>query len=48
MHFSNNLKILIIGPEGEGKTTITNFIAGKSNVLDVPYRPTAGVRIIEA
>jgi GTPase SAR1 family protein len=47
MHFSNHLKILIIGPEGEGKTTITNYLCGKSNVLDVPYRPTAGVRIIE-
>jgi ABC-type uncharacterized transport system ATPase subunit len=47
MYFSNNLKILVIGPEGSGKTTVTNFLCGKSNVLDVPYRPTAGVRIVE-
>lgn len=47
MYYSNTLKILVIGPEGSGKTAITNFLCGKSNVLDVPYRPTAGVRIVE-
>ena len=47
MYYSNSLKILVIGPEGSGKTAITNFLCGKSNVLEVPYRPTAGVRIVE-
>lgn len=45
--YSNTLKVLVIGPEGAGKTAITNYLAGKSNVLDVLYRPTAGVRIVE-
>jgi Rab-like protein 5 len=47
MYNLNKLKILVIGPEGSGKTTVTNFLCEKSNVLDIPYRPTAGVRIIE-
>ena len=47
MYYSNTLKILVVGPEGSGKTAITNFLCGKSNVLEVPYRPTAGVRIVE-
>ncbi len=46
MYNLNKLKILIIGPEGSGKTTICNFLCDKPNVLDTPYRPTAGVRII--
>jgi GTPase SAR1 family protein len=47
MYNLNKLKILVIGPEGSGKTTVTNFLCDKSNVLETPYRPTAGVRIIE-
>lgn len=47
MYNLSKLKILVIGPEGSGKTTVTNFLCEKSNVLDIPYRPTAGVRIIE-
>ena len=47
MYYANTLKIVVIGPEGSGKTAITNFLCGKNNVLEVPYRPTAGVRIVE-
>ena len=47
MYYTSTLKILVIGPEGSGKTAITNFLCGKSNVLEVPYRPTAGVRVVE-
>lgn len=47
MYNLNKIKILVIGPEGSGKTAVTNFLCDKSNVLDTPYRPTAGVRIVE-
>ena len=47
MYNITKLKILVIGPEASGKTTIVNYLAEKQNVLENPYRPTAGVRIIE-
>ncbi len=46
MYNISKLKILVIGPEASGKTTIVNYLAEKQNVLENPYRPTAGVRII--
>jgi GTPase SAR1 family protein len=46
MYNLTKLKILVIGPEASGKTTIVNYLAQKSNVLDNPYRPTSNVRIV--
>lgn len=40
-----SLKILIIGPAQAGKSTITNYLAGRSDVISTSYRPTVGVRI---
>lgn len=40
------IKILIIGPVQSGKSTIANYISEKSDT-PLPYRPTAGVRILE-
>jgi Rab-like protein 5 len=42
------LKIIVAGPKGSGKTCISNFISGQSEKLDTDgYVPTAGVRILE-
>ena len=47
MYNLTKLKILVIGPEACGKTTLVNYLAEKQNVLENPYRPTTGVRIVE-
>lgn len=47
MYNLTKLKILVIGPEACGKTTVVNYLAEKQNVLENPYRPTVGVRIVE-
>jgi len=47
MYNLTKLKILVIGPEATGKTTVVNYLSQKSNVLDTPYRPTNPVRIVE-
>ena len=47
MYNLTKLKILVIGPEASGKTTVVNYLSQKSNVLDAPYRPTNSVRIVE-
>ena len=47
MYNLTKLKILVIGPQACGKTTVVNYLAEKQNVLENPYRPTAGVRIVE-
>jgi len=46
MYNLTKLKILVIGPEASGKTTVVNYISGKTNALDAPYRPTNSVRIV--
>ena len=46
MYNLTKLKILVIGPEATGKTTVVNYLSQKSNVLDAPYRPTNPVRIV--
>ena len=46
MYNLTKLKILVIGPEASGKTTVVNYLSQKSNVLDAPYRPTNSVRIV--
>ncbi len=46
MYNLTKLKILVIGPEASGKTTLVNYLAQKSNVLESPYRPTRNVRIV--
>ena len=44
---------MVVGPEQSGKTTITNLLAQVGfcqdvpSLRDLPYRPTAGVRIVE-
>jgi len=43
----DRLKVLVIGPTGSGKSTITNFLAGRKHVLSENYRPTVGCRIVE-
>ncbi|XP_015599878.1 intraflagellar transport protein 22 homolog [Cephus cinctus] len=40
------LKLVIVGPLGAGKTTISNFLADATEVTS-EYRPTQGVRILE-
>ena len=47
MYNLTKLKILVIGPEACGKTTVVNYLSQKSNVLESPYRPTNGLRIVE-
>jgi GTPase SAR1 family protein len=43
-----NLKIVVAGPKGAGKTTIANYIAGGRDSLSLDsYQPTIGVRILE-
>ena len=42
------MKIIVAGPQGTGKTLISNFLAGQSDKLvGETYSPTAGVRILE-
>mmetsp|Transcript_10901 Transcript_10901/g.17858 ORF Transcript_10901/g.17858 Transcript_10901/m.17858 type:complete len:184 (-) Transcript_10901:10-561(-) len=48
-------KIIVIGPEQSGKSTIANMLANvdsapqndQESLRDLPYRPTAGVRVVE-
>lgn len=47
MYNLTKLKILVIGPDASGKTTVVNYLSQKANVLDAPYRPTNSVRIVE-
>jgi GTPase SAR1 family protein len=48
------LKIVVAGPKGTGKTSISNLLSGHSEPQGLtstnepePYNPTAGVRILE-
>ena len=43
----NSLKILVVGPQGAGKTTIANILGEIQEGPSQNYRPTIGVRIIE-
>ena len=47
MYNLTKIKVLVIGPEACGKTSIVNYLSEKSNVLEAPYRPTNSVRIVE-
>ena len=40
----STLKILIIGPQGAGKTTIANMLGEIQEGPSQNYRPTVGVR----
>ena len=40
----NNLKILIVGPQGCGKSTIVNILGEIQEAPSTNYRPTVGVR----
>lgn len=43
-----NLKIVLAGPQGTGKTNIANFISGHcAQLTSDTYTPTVGVRILE-
>ncbi len=33
--------------KASGKTAIVNYLNQKQNAIDIPYRPTSGVRIVE-
>jgi GTPase SAR1 family protein len=44
----SHLKICVVGPKGCGKSVISNFLAGQAGgLVEGPYSPTAGVRILE-
>ncbi len=44
----SSLKIIVAGPQGTGKTVISNFLAGQSDSLEVNgLEATEGVRILE-
>ncbi|XP_012273061.1 intraflagellar transport protein 22 homolog [Orussus abietinus] len=40
------LKLVVVGPVGAGKSTISNFLADATE-MSPEYRPTKGVRILE-
>ena len=40
----NNIKILLVGPQGAGKTTIANILSEIQTEPSNNYRPTVGVR----
>ena len=40
----NTLKILIVGPQGAGKSTIANILGEIQEAPSANYRPTVGVR----
>ena len=43
-----NLKIVLAGPQGTGKTNIANFLSGHCDkLISDTYTPTVGVRILE-
>lgn len=45
---SHRLKIIVVGPKGSGKSTLSNFLLGQSeSISNVPYQPTVGCRILE-
>ncbi len=45
---SNKLKVIVVGPQGCGKTLISNFLMGQSeNLTAEKYEPTIGCRILE-
>lgn len=45
---SQKLKIIVVGPKGSGKTTLSNFLLGQSEgIANTPYQPTVGCRILE-
>lgn len=44
---NTKLKILVIGPTQCGKSTLSNYLAGKSDVISNTYRPTVGLRVLK-
>lgn len=45
---SQKLKIIVVGPKGSGKSTLSNFLLGQSDgIANNPYQPTVGCRILE-
>ena len=44
---NNRIKILIIGPQGSGKTTFANILGGLQEGLSENTRPTVGCRIVD-
>lgn len=47
MFKGQTVKILLIGPVQSGKTTITNFLGDREDVLSGGYRPTTAMRVVE-
>ena len=43
----NPLKIVLVGPQKVGKTTIANSLSEFSHTISPDYHPTVGVRILE-
>ena len=41
---SNNMKVLVVGPQGSGKSTIANILGEIQDGPSANYRPTVGVR----
>jgi GTPase SAR1 family protein len=45
---SQRMKIIVVGPKGAGKSTISNFLLGQTEaLLNTSYQPTVGCRILE-
>lgn len=40
------LKILLVGPSQSGKSTVANYLSGRSDVISPTYTPTVGLRIL--
>jgi small GTP-binding protein len=48
MSAGRTMKIVVVGPVGSGKSTISNYLAGsKDSLITEKYSPTIGVRILE-
>lgn len=44
----NRIKVIVVGPTGCGKTSISNYLMGQSDQPQVErYEPTVGCRILE-
>lgn len=45
---NNKLKVIVVGPQGSGKSLISNYLMGQSELLvSEKYEPTIGCRILE-
>ena len=43
----SKVKILVLGPQKAGKTTLCNILGDLQDGLSTVYRPTVGARIVD-